>query len=107
MIELTDSAVSAVRTALQQAGVEDGAGLRLMVQSGGCAGLKYSMGVVREPDPTDIVLDRGGVRLFVEAGSEPHLRGNVVDFVVALEGSGFAFENPNAASKCSCGKSFG
>ena len=27
--------------------------------------------------------------------------------VVGLENSGFTFNNPNAASKCSCGKSFG
>ena len=30
-----------------------------------------------------------------------------VDFVTSLENSGFVFENPNAASKCACGKSFG
>ncbi len=29
-----------------------------------------------------------------------------VDFVTGLESSGFVFDNPNAASKCSCGKSF-
>jgi len=26
--------------------------------------------------------------------------------VVALEGSGFTFENPNAKASCGCGKSF-
>jgi len=30
-----------------------------------------------------------------------------VNFVESLEGSGFTFENPNAAAKCGCGKSFG
>ncbi|MCK8784993.1 iron-sulfur cluster assembly accessory protein [Roseomonas sp. NAR14] len=106
MIELTDSAISAVRTALERSGTPD-AGLRVMVQAGGCAGFKYMLGIVEQPDPNDLVLEKDGVRIFVEPSSEPHLKGTRVDFVVALEGSGFAFDNPNAASKCSCGKSFG
>jgi len=35
------------------------------------------------------------------------IAGTTIDFVVALEGSGFTFENPNATNSCSCGKSFG
>jgi iron-sulfur cluster assembly protein len=106
LIDLTDSAISAVRTALERSG-KPGAGLRLMVEAGGCAGLKYLMGVVPEPGEGDIVLERGGLPVYVAAESAPHLEGTKVDFVVALEGSGFTFDNPNAASKCSCGKSFG
>jgi iron-sulfur cluster assembly accessory protein len=47
------------------------------------------------------------VRVYVDADSEPHIKGTTVDFVVGLENSGFTFNNPNAAEKCSCGKSFG
>jgi iron-sulfur cluster assembly protein len=46
MINLTDSAIDAVRTAIRGA-QSDVQGLRIMVQAGGCAGLKYSMGLVR------------------------------------------------------------
>ncbi|WP_264816729.1 HesB/IscA family protein [Gluconobacter kondonii] len=46
------------------------------------------------------------VKVFVDRQSSPHLEGTTVDFVVSLEQSGFSFDNPNAASKCSCGKSF-
>ena len=42
MIQLTDSAVTAVRTAIAGAGQEV-EGLRIMVEAGGCAGLKYMM----------------------------------------------------------------
>ena len=106
MINLTDSAISAVRTAINgaQAGVQ---GLRIMVQAGGCAGLKYSMGLVKEPAPDDFVFEQGDVRLFVDAASQAHIEGTTVDFVVGLENSGFTFNNSNAATKCSCGKSFG
>lgn len=105
MINLTDSAINAVRTAISgaQAGVQ---GLRIMVQSGGCAGLKYSMGLVKEVSPDDLVIEQQDVRLFIDPASQPHINGTVVDFVVSLENSGFTFNNPNAASKCSCGKSF-
>ncbi|MDR3536323.1 MAG: iron-sulfur cluster assembly accessory protein [Acetobacteraceae bacterium] len=106
MINLTDSAINAVRTAMSGA-QSDVQGLRIMVQSGGCAGLKYSMGLVRDPAPDDVIIEHGDVRVFVDAASEPHIKGTTVDFVVGLENSGFTFNNPNAASKCSCGKSFG
>lgn len=106
MIELTDSAVSAMRTAIANSGTPE-AGLRIMVEAGGCAGLKYMMGIVAEPEPSDVVVERSGLTVYIDANSEEHLTGTTVDFVVALEGSGFAFENPNAGSKCSCGKSFG
>ena len=48
-----------------------------------------------------------GHTLFIDDLSQPHLAGMKVDFVTSLESSGFVFDNPNAASKCACGKSFG
>lgn len=106
MINLTDNAVSAVRTAISRANapVE---GLRLAVDAGGCAGLKYMLGLVTTADPDDIVVERGGVKVFVDPDSVRHIEGTTVDFVTTLENSGFTFDNPQARSKCSCGKSFG
>lgn len=106
MIHLTDSALNAVRTAMAGAAGPVG-GLRIMVETGGCAGNKYSMGLVNEADPDDTVVERDGVKLFVDAKSHELLNGTTIDFVVALQGSGFTFDNPNATSSCSCGKSFG
>ncbi len=106
MINLTDSALNAVRTAIAGA-TEPVGGLRIMVETGGCAGHKYKMGLVNGADPDDTVIDRNGVKVFVDMKSHELLSGTTIDFVVALEGSGFTFENPNAASSCSCGKSFG
>jgi iron-sulfur cluster assembly accessory protein len=82
-------------------------GLRIMVEAGGCAGYKYMMGLVDDPTPDDTVIERDGVKVFVDTKSHELLAGTTIDFVVALEGSGFTFENPNAKSSCSCGKSFG
>jgi iron-sulfur cluster assembly protein len=46
------------------------------------------------------------VRVFVDPVSQSLLTGMIIDFVESLEGAGFVFENPNASSSCSCGKSF-
>ncbi|MCT2400305.1 HesB/IscA family protein [Novosphingobium mangrovi (ex Huang et al. 2023)] len=106
MIELTDSAVQAVRSAIEKAEAQP-AGLRIQVEAGGCAGYKYMMGLVGSPDADDAVIQSGGVSVFVDPTSQPLIAGTTIDFVVALEGSGFTFDNPNATNSCSCGKSFG
>ncbi|MGA9601006.1 MAG: iron-sulfur cluster assembly accessory protein [Methylocystis sp.] len=106
MIELTDSAIGAVRTAIAGAG-RDVEGLRIMVEAGGCAGFKYMMGLVDKTDPSDLLIEKDGVKVFIDEGSVSYLDGAKVDFVIGLEGSGFTFDNPNAKSSCSCGKSFG
>ncbi|KPL51946.1 MULTISPECIES: HesB/IscA family protein [Hyphomicrobiales] len=106
MIQLTDSAIAAVKTAISRS-AQPAEGLRIMVQAGGCAGFKYMMGLETTTRDGDAVIDQGGVKLFVDTGSQPHVSGMTVDFVTGLESSGFVFNNPNAASKCSCGKSFG
>ncbi len=106
MIQLTESAVAAVRQALARATVP-AEGLRIMVEAGGCAGFKYLMGLEAVTRDGDAVIEQGGVKVWVDAGSQSLVAGMTVDFVTGLESSGFVFDNPNAASKCSCGKSFG
>ncbi|MEI9414004.1 iron-sulfur cluster assembly accessory protein [Mesorhizobium sp. Cs1321R2N1] len=105
MITLTENAVAAVRTALTQAG-EPAEGLRIKVEGGGCAGLKYLMGLETLSQEGDAVIEKDGVKVFVDVSSQPHVAGMTVDFVTSLEGSGFVFDNPNALEKCACGKSF-
>jgi len=106
MIELTDSAVNAIRDAI--AGSENPAtGLRIMVEAGGCAGYKYMMGLVTDHHQDDTVIEKHGIRVFIDPRSLELLKGVTVDFSVSLDGAGFTFSNPNAKSSCSCGKSFG
>ncbi|VFU09226.1 conserved hypothetical protein [Methylocella tundrae] len=105
MIQLTDGAVNAVRSAIEGAG-QPVEGLRIMVEAGGCAGMKYMMGLVADVNPSDIVVERDGVKVYVDEASLLHLEGTTVDFVMGLEGSGFTFDNPKATASCSCGKSF-
>lgn len=105
MIILTTEAAAAVKAAMLRVG-KTAAGLRIMVEAGGCAGYKYSIGLDSQPRSDDAVIETGGVTLFIDPGSQPVLAGVRVDFVESLEGSGFTFDNPNAVSKCGCGRSF-
>jgi iron-sulfur cluster assembly protein len=106
MISLTDSALTAVKSALVRSGKE-GAGFRVKAETGGCAGYKYHIGLDSQEREGDEVIDAGeDVRVFVDSASQILLAGMQIDFVESLEGAGFVFENPNAQSSCSCGKSF-
>lgn len=105
MLTLTDNAVTAVKKALVKAGKED-AGFRLMVHQGGCAGIKYLIGLDAAPREDDIVMEAGGVRVFIDPRSAPMLAGVSVDFVEEAGRAGFSFQNPNTAGGCNCGKSF-
>jgi iron-sulfur cluster assembly protein len=106
MITLTPSAVNAVKRAMSNAATP-AEGLRVMVEAGGCAGYKYMMGLERQARDGDAVVETDGVKIFIDDLSQGHVLGMTIDFVSTLESSGFVFDNPNAASKCSCGKSFG
>ncbi|MAC76531.1 MAG: iron-sulfur cluster assembly accessory protein [Rhodobacteraceae bacterium] len=105
MIEITEPARTAIKTAIDGAG-QPVAGLRVMVQGGGCAGLKYGMALELEAQPDDAVITAGEVTVLVDPASQEHLTGTTIDFVTGLQGSGFVFNNPNASSSCGCGKSF-
>ncbi len=80
MINLTDSAMNAVRTAISGA-AEPVSGLRIMVETGGCAGHKYMMGLVRDVDPEDTVIERDGIKVFVDTKSHELLDGTTVAFI--------------------------
>ncbi len=93
---------------MSRAGKSDtDSGLRVTVESGGCAGNKYLIGIDSEPRADDTVIESGGIRLFIDPQSQPKLEGIRIGFVESLEGSGFTFDNPNATAQCGCGKSFG
>ncbi|WEX79515.1 iron-sulfur cluster assembly accessory protein (plasmid) [Sinorhizobium numidicum] len=105
MITITEKAIVVVKDALCQA-PQPANGLRIAVQVGGCAGLKYLVGLDNGPRERDALIETGGVKVFVDAGSQPHVAGLTVDFVAGSQSSGFIFDNPNTREKCACGKSF-
>ncbi|OWK25169.1 hypothetical protein AJ87_13495 [Rhizobium yanglingense] len=106
MITLTEKAIAAVKDLLSQS-PEPVNGLRITVQAGGCDGPEYHAGLDSESREGDAVIETGGVKVFVDAGSQPYVAGLTLDFVTESGCSGFIFDNPNAREKCACGKSCG
>lgn len=105
MIALTETAATAVKNAIAKSG-KDGAGFRIMIETGGCAGLKYKIGLDAAPREDDLVVEASGIRVFIDPLSQPMLEGVSVDFIEDAGRAGFSFDNPNAAKSCNCGKSF-
>lgn len=81
--------------------------LRLAVEGGGCSGFQYSFALAEGPEVEDIVSETDGVRLVVDPVSLDLVAGSTVDFVESLGGASFKVDNPQAASGCGCGSSFG
>jgi iron-sulfur cluster insertion protein len=81
--------------------------LRLSVEGGGCAGFQYRFGLADEIEADDLAVARDGVTLVVDPVSLDLVRGSTVDFVESLGGAAFQVTNPQAASGCGCGTSFG
>jgi iron-sulfur cluster insertion protein len=105
MISITDKAAQKVLEIATEEGLH-GQGLRLRVIGGGCAGFNYDLYFEDAPTSMDEEFEHKGVKMFIDPLSFQYLDGTEIDFVDALHGSGFKFNNPNVTSTCGCGQSF-
>ncbi len=80
--------------------------LRVYVTGGGCSGFQYGFTFDEKQADDDLVIEKDGVSLLVDALSFQYLVGSRVDYREDLEGSRFVVENPNATTTCGCGASF-
>ncbi len=105
-VMLTDAAANEVRKFMEAENAGTEAGLRIRVVPGGCSGFSYSMQIEDAPRPGDDVIEKQGLKVFIDKFSRQYLEGVEVDFVNSVMGSGFTFNNPNATGSCGCGSSF-
>jgi iron-sulfur cluster assembly protein len=80
--------------------------LRVSVVGGGCSGLSYKLDFVPTANPEDKTFEQEGVKIVVDPKSFLFVKGLTLDYSGGLNGTGFAFQNPNAAKSCGCGTSF-
>ena len=104
-LTLTESAIEQVKK-LMARDQRQGYGLRVAVADGGCSGYSYKLDFDNQQKPEDLILERNGVKVYVDRASVPYLAGTVIDFATGLYGGGFKFTNPNATGTCGCGTSF-
>lgn len=102
---LSDAAAAKAKALLEQEGRTD-LSLRIAVQPGGCAGLRYQLYFDDRDLDGDKFDEVGGVRLVVDKMSMPYLAGATIDFADTIESQGFTIDNPNATGSCACGDSF-
>lgn len=102
---LTDAAAAKAKALLDQEGRDD-LSLRIAVQPGGCAGLRYQLFFDDRSLDGDVATDFSGVTLAVDRMSAPYVQGATIDFVDTIEKQGFTIDNPNAQGSCACGDSF-
>ena len=111
-IGITDSAAKKVEELLSREVAANPAehegkeyALRVAVQPGGCAGLRYALYFDDRKMDDDTVERVSGVEIRVDKMSTPYMRGATIDYVDSLQQSGFTIDNPNAKGSCACGDS--
>ena len=81
--------------------------LRVAVQPGGCAGLRYELYFDDQHLDGDMEMTFGeDVTVVVDEKSAPYLSGATIDFADTISKQGFVIDNPNAVGSCACGDSF-
>ncbi|MEC3981743.1 HesB/IscA family protein [Amycolatopsis sp. H20-H5] len=104
-VTLTETAAAKAKALLDQEGRDD-MHLRIAVQPGGCAGLRYQLFFDERTLDGDLFRDFDGLRVAVDRMSAPYVSSAVIDFVDSIEKQGFTIDNPNATGSCACGDSF-
>jgi iron-sulfur cluster assembly accessory protein len=108
MITVSDTALGQLKGLISSQATETTLGLRVFVQSGGCSGFSYGMGLDENPPREDDVIVNvdDTLKVYVDSYSAEYLDGAEIDYVDQLMGGGFTIHNPNAVRTCSCGHSF-
>jgi len=102
VMNVSPAAADRVRGLLAKA--QEGQGLRVSVEKGGCAGMSYKMEIA-EVKKGDEVIEVEGGRVIVDAAAVLYLLGTTMDVKTTQFSSTFVFENPNQTSACGCGES--
>jgi len=104
--QVTLSQRAAKRIANILASEPEGTALRISVSGGGCSGFQYGFDLDRSRTDEDIIIERDGAVVLIDAVSLPYMGGSEVDFVDSLIGQSFQIHNPHATASCGCGTSF-
>lgn len=109
LVTVSDTALGQLKGLIAEQPADTALGLRVFIQSGGCSGFSYGMGLDENPPHEDdhvIPLADSGLSVYVDSYSAQYMEGAEIDYVDQLMGGGFTIHNPNATRTCSCGHSF-
>jgi iron-sulfur cluster assembly protein len=105
VITLSNSAAYRVKEIIASA-KEPIIGVRIGVESGGCAGMSYVMEYAKKVNPNDEIIEAKGVKVLIDPKAIMYLLGTEMDYKKGEMSSTFVFKNPNETERCGCGESF-
>ena len=106
MINITTSALHKIKDIIAEEN-NPSIKLRTFVQGGGCSGMSYGFTLDEEQNEDDFVVDNTDGLIIIDSMSMQYLTGSTIDFKDDIMGSNFVVNNPQAATTCGCGSSFG
>lgn len=106
VVRISDVAARKAKEILSAEGKPDW-GLRIYTAEGGCCGPSYGMDMDEKPADGDEVVEKDGLRVFIDRNTFQGLSGMLVDFIEDGERQGFVLtggKSPSCDSGCStCG----
>ena len=105
IIKLSDNAANRIKEIMSNA-ENKAIGVRIGVQSGGCAGMSYVMEYAKETRPNEEIIEDKGVKVLIDPSAIMYLLGTEMDYKKEKFPSQFVFKNPNETERCGCGESF-
>ena len=105
IIKLSDNAANRIKEIMSNA-ENKAIGVRIGVQSGGCAGMSYIMEYAKETRPNEEIIEDKGVKVLIDPSAIMYLLGTEMDYKKEKFSSQFVFKNPNETERCGCGESF-
>ncbi|MCL4491039.1 MAG: iron-sulfur cluster assembly accessory protein [Nitrospirae bacterium] len=99
---ITDKAAEKAKSILAAEG-KDGWGLRIYNAGGGCCGPSYGLDLDEQPATDDEVIEKDGLRVFVDKTTFANLTGMQLDYLDNGEQEGFTLSGGAAPASPSCG----
>jgi len=108
MVRLTEKAVHKFLS-IRREKLRENAAMRVAVIGGGCAGLKYFIGLDDRREHDDFASENQGILILIDRISLPYVQGSEIDWLQIGKREGFAIlNNPNQGErKGGCGSGHG
>lgn len=102
MLSITDRAVDKAKAILVAEGKNDW-GIRIYCAGESCCGPSYGLDINEIPVPGDEVINKDGLKLFIEKVAFEKLSGSQLDYYEDMERAGFIITGlaPSCGSSCS------
>jgi iron-sulfur cluster assembly accessory protein len=99
---ITEKAAEKAKAILEVEG-KDNWGIRIFVAGESCCGPSYGLDLQEEQMPDDEVVEKNGLKVFIDKQTLETLTGKQFDYYVGAEGDGFIFTG--GVSACGTGVS--